>query len=83
MKKIVKVFLLIIVITACSKYEDGPFISFRSKEKRLCKKWELDESENIENLKVEDFFRFEIEFKKNNEFIIYLPNNTNAVLFCH
>ncbi len=33
--------LLLLVTSACKKYEEGPFLSLRSKEKRLCQKWEL------------------------------------------
>ncbi len=35
--------LLLILSTSCSKYEEGPIISFQSKEKRLINTWELSE----------------------------------------
>lgn len=43
MKKI-SFYLLLVAILAggCKKYEEGPLISFRSKEKRLCQDWEVD-----------------------------------------
>jgi hypothetical protein len=40
--KIIIVFILIFT-TSCSKYEEGPIISFRSKEKRLINTWEIKE----------------------------------------
>ena len=35
--------LLLILATACKKYDEGPLISLRSKEKRLCQKWDIYE----------------------------------------
>jgi hypothetical protein len=39
--KITSVLVLILFFTACKKYEDGPLISFRSKQHRLEGKWKL------------------------------------------
>ena len=56
MKNIIFLFKIIIgfvfiFTTACSKYEEGPFISFQSKEKRLINTWEISEiSINGENM---------------------------------
>jgi hypothetical protein len=50
MKKINKILLLIalgVVALACSRYDDGPSLSFRSVEKRLSGLWE------IQSLKIE------------------------------
>ena len=47
MKKTVLFILVAFVgMAACKKYEENPFISFRSPEKRLCKKWYLKELTN-------------------------------------
>ncbi|NPD44846.1 MULTISPECIES: hypothetical protein [unclassified Lentimicrobium] len=35
--------LLILTIGACKKYDEGPAISLRSKEKRLCQTWKSKE----------------------------------------
>lgn len=41
--KILKIFLLVIIIsTSCSRYEDGPDFSLRSREVRLCKTWKVE-----------------------------------------
>ena len=37
--------LFLIVISSCKKYDEGPAISLRSKEKRLCQEWELKKIE--------------------------------------
>jgi hypothetical protein len=44
MKKLSTIFILTLVITliGCSKYEDGPAISLRSKKARLVNKWKLE-----------------------------------------
>lgn len=50
MKYTIKLLLIIIIIfIGCSKYEDGPVISFRSKKNRLCKKWKLNEFEKLKD----------------------------------
>ncbi len=33
--------VLLLIIGACKKYEEGPLISLRSKEKRLCQEWKM------------------------------------------
>lgn len=42
MKKVTLIILVgLISLTACKKYDEGPSISLRSKENRLCQKWKL------------------------------------------
>lgn len=41
-KHIIFLLLGLIIITGCKKYEEGPALSLRSKEKRLCQEWNLD-----------------------------------------
>ncbi len=45
MKNFIKIslFVLIIASLSCSRYEDGPFLSLRSPEKRLLGLWEITE----------------------------------------
>ncbi|HBS86743.1 MAG: hypothetical protein A2W91_11995 [Bacteroidetes bacterium GWF2_38_335] len=35
---------IILIISACQKYEEGPKISLRSPEKRLCQSWILEKT---------------------------------------
>ena len=43
MKKIIFLQILIIsILTSCSKYEDGPSLSLRSKKARLCGEWKIE-----------------------------------------
>lgn len=42
MKFYAPVFALILIFSSC-KYEDGPFLSLRSKTERLVKEWKLDQ----------------------------------------
>src|SRR5687768_14500600 len=39
MKKFILLALPVILLSACSKYEDGPAISFRTKKDRVCNTW--------------------------------------------
>lgn len=34
--------LILLALTGCKKYEEGPAISLRSKEARLCQEWKTD-----------------------------------------
>jgi len=44
MKKLATIFVLIsiVILNGCSKYEDGPVFSLRSKKARLVNKWKLE-----------------------------------------
>jgi hypothetical protein len=41
MKKLLFILAIPLLLASCNKYEDGPAISFRSAEKRLCGKWRV------------------------------------------
>jgi hypothetical protein len=41
MRKLTILILLFMTVMACHKYEDGPFISFRSVEKRVIADWKM------------------------------------------
>ncbi len=42
MKKILFWWLILVFTFSCTKYEDGPLLTFRSKTKRLCKTWKYE-----------------------------------------
>jgi hypothetical protein len=45
MKKLtIYLVLLLMVAGGCKKYDEGPLISLRSKEARLCREWKLDKA---------------------------------------
>lgn len=47
MKKVIasSIFItLFLFLNSCKKYDDGPIISFRSAESRLCRKWTLKDA---------------------------------------
>lgn len=74
-------FLIIIFIVSACRYEDGPFISVRSKEKRITGLWEMDE------LKINDidylstyktdsvYLRFSITYNAGNMFMVLVKEN--------
>ncbi|HOK39113.1 MAG TPA: hypothetical protein PLC87_10635 [Bacteroidales bacterium] len=43
MKNILFSLLITIILVSCSKYEEGPFVCFKSPEKRITKLWTLKE----------------------------------------
>lgn len=63
--------LILLVLTGCKKYEEGPAISLRSKEARLCQEWKLDKY----LVNGEDFNYFEEQnwtFDKNGTLKVYI-----------
>lgn len=62
--------LVILTIGACKKYEEGPAISLRSKEKRLCQTWKLVSwTENGDIVDMGDIF-YTWELSKNGDFTV-------------
>ncbi len=47
MKKIILIVLVLGSLISCSKYEDGPLLSLRSKEKRLVGTWKHVVNDNV------------------------------------
>ena len=39
---VIYLFLALFAISGCKKYDEGPAISLRSKEARLCREWKVD-----------------------------------------
>jgi hypothetical protein len=78
--KIVYILIITIVLSAC-RYEEGPFLSFKSKEKRITGLWEIDE------LKINDldylstyntdsvYLRFSITYNAGNIYMILVEGN--------
>lgn len=55
MKKLsIYLILFVLVFSGCKKYEEGPLISLRSKEKRLCQEWSITKA--LYNGEVDDDF---------------------------
>jgi len=42
MRKLVFISIAVLLVSACGKYEEGPKLSLKSKEKRLCREWKID-----------------------------------------
>lgn len=58
---------IILSLTACSKYEDGPWLSFRTAEARICGKWTIenyyeDGANRLEDFEREPLYCAEYEF---------------------
>lgn len=45
MKNVLSISLILLLLSSCIKYEEGPSFSFLSKEKRLTRSWELTKVE--------------------------------------
>ena len=70
--------LLLIIASACKKYEEGPAISLRTKEKRLCQTWNLEE-ETINGVSFEgNSPKFQWEFHKGGSLTLYRSVQNNG-----
>jgi hypothetical protein len=73
-KNLILVSTLMIVLAGC-KYEEGPNVSFRSKEERLCNEWKINEkfTNGVKDTLTEAEKQTIVEFKKGGEYSISLP----------
>ena len=63
--------LLLIIASACKKYEEGPLISLRSKEKRLCQTWELHEFTKDGELGGVSHLKYKWQFHKDGNYTLF------------
>ena len=56
-----------LALASCKKYEDGPSLSFRSKESRLCKTWKMSKI-IINGTETPDTYNSRWEFDKSGDF---------------
>ena len=73
------VLVLFFLLNSCGKYEDGPAISFVSKEKRLCRTWILERIDHSNGYSTDQYYlklilgndmSMNIEHKSNNNEIV-------------
>lgn len=71
MKKIFSIAILALfsaaLFTSCSKYEEGPLISFRSKKARIANTWKVEQAlEDGEDI-TDQYDQYELEMLDNND----------------
>ncbi|MDI3544711.1 MAG: hypothetical protein PWQ43_133 [Rikenellaceae bacterium] len=73
-KNLILISALMLIFTSC-KYEEGPAVSLRSKEERLCNEWKIDKklTNGVENTLTEAELQTIVEFKKGGEYSITVP----------
>jgi len=73
-KNLILISTMILVFTGC-KYEEGPNVSLRSKEERLCNQWKIDEklTNGVKDTLTEAELQTIVEFKKGGEYSITVP----------
>ena len=82
--KIVLMLLISIFVLSCSKYDEGPFISLRSPEKRVAGLWELNElminDISYLNTYMLDtvYLRFSVAGEKDNIYIALVEDNKSS-----
>lgn len=74
------VFVVSLLLTSC-KYEEGPFLSLRSKEERLVNTWKIQEAnENDRNTTPDyDEVNFQVEFDYDQTFKTYVTDDSGDV----
>lgn len=75
-KIVYSIFIVLgVLLGACKKYDEGPAISLRSKEKRLCQTWKLTYwTDHGEEVDIGDSF-YTWEFSKNGDLTVKIVNN--------
>lgn len=78
---IVAVITTFLISTSCSKYDEGPLISFRSKTDRLCQTWKPKKIliNGAETILTPDQQKTTIEFKKDGD--LYLTTYRLSIAF--
>lgn len=73
-KNLILISALMLIFTSC-KYEEGPAVSLRSKEERLCNEWKIDKklTNGVENTLTEAELQTIVEFKKGGDYSITVP----------
>jgi len=69
--KLIYIYLIFIVLLSCKKYEDGPLVSFRSKQARIVGRWELDKVIVNGVEKRDDLFFFRMDISDGGEVVLY------------
>jgi len=76
--------LILSILTGCKKYDEGPAISLRSKEARLCREWKLERATmNNEEMESATNDAGIIEYKKDGSVIITFNDANLGELIYH
>lgn len=73
------VLVLFFLLNSCGKYEDGPAISFVSKENRLSRTWTLDNMEHSNGYTTNEYY-FKLTFEKNKSLKIEHKNKSDELV---
>ncbi len=56
-----------LLATGCKKYEDGPFLSLRSKTERIANTWRIEEAKDNGNDVTSSFDQYELQLLQNGD----------------
>ncbi len=76
--KIFSLSLILFTLISCGKYPEGPALSLRSKEKRLCQEWNL--TGVLESNGVYDDYNLEMHFNADGSFTKYYWNVYDSLI---
>lgn len=67
------------MLIACSKYENGPDFSLRTKTDRLCNNWQVSDAQHVSgdnpDLFTDVYYRYQLNIGKDGQYTItYVPN---------
>ena len=72
-------FTTFLLFTSCGKYEEGPDISFVSKENRLCRTWVLEKIDHSNGYSTDQYY-LKLVIGKDKSMNIEHKSNTNEVI---
>lgn len=78
---LVTFFAIICLLPYCTEYEEGPYFSLRSKEKKVCQNWNVESVTELQTGEIyTSMYRdWGLEINTNNTYsktIVYLDNHT-------
>ncbi|MEO8151064.1 MAG: hypothetical protein ABI723_25750 [Bacteroidia bacterium] len=80
-KLLLGISLIVITLSSCKKYEDGPLISLRSREERVANNWRIEKAMDNGNDITSDIDNYHVSFTKGGEATLTAKYNFLGVTY--
>lgn len=68
-------------LVSCQKYEDGPFLSLRTREARMANTWKVEKATNGGNDVTSSFTQYELDLKNNRDATLKAEYSLGSLTF--
>lgn len=83
MKKLIPVFLVLLITASCTKYEDGPMLSLRTRKARIINEWKISKylEDGVDNTATFNNTRpnYTVVFEKNGNYSISITSGSSTI----